>query len=85
MVKKNFQPHRLCHFQCLLTLLFSSILSTPKEVYFESKIDVFSNSSINDVMTQKVFFSLGPPIYSWDEWILGGGLSNIPDKEASTL
>jgi len=36
-------------------------------------------------MTQKVFFSLGPPIYSWDEWILGGGLSNIPDKEASTL
>ena len=39
----------------------------------------------NNVMSQKSCFSLGPPIYSWDGWILGGGLNNIPDDEASTL
>jgi len=30
-------------------------------------------------------FTLGPPVYAWDRWIVGGGLSNIPDKEASSL
>ena len=29
--------------------------------------------------------SLGPPVYSWGRWIVGGGLSNIPDEEASSL
>ena len=29
-------------------------------------------------------YTVGPPVYSWDQ-ILIGGLSNIPDKEASTL
>ena len=29
-------------------------------------------------------YTVGPPVYSWDR-ILIGGLSNIPDKEASTL
>ena len=28
--------------------------------------------------------SVGPPVYSWDQ-ILIGGLSNIPDIEASSL
>jgi len=27
----------------------------------------------------------GPPIYSWGGWIMGGGLTNIPDKDASSL
>ena len=30
----------------------------------------------NNVMSQKSCFSLGPTIYSWDGWILGGGLNN---------
>lgn len=38
-----------------------------------------------EIMSQKSCFSLGPPVYSWGGWILGGGLSNIPDSEASTL
>jgi len=29
--------------------------------------------------------SLGPPVYAWDRWIIGGGLSNIPDQDASSL
>ena len=29
--------------------------------------------------------SAGPPTYYWDRWLLGGGLTNIPDKEASEL
>jgi len=29
--------------------------------------------------------SVGPPVYAWDRWIVGGGLSNIPDEEASSL
>ena len=29
-------------------------------------------------------YSVGPPVYSWDQ-ILIGGLSNIPDIEASSL
>jgi len=37
------------------------------------------------ILDQKTCTSLGPPIYSWDGWIIGGGLSNIPDNEASTL
>ena len=36
-------------------------------------------------MKQKSCFSLGPPAYSWGGWILGGGLSNIPDEEASSF
>merc|ERR1711992_20814 len=39
----------------------------------------------SEVMSQKTCFSLGPPVYSWGGWLLGGGLSNIPDEEASTL
>ena len=38
-----------------------------------------------EIMEQKSCFSLGPPVYSWGGWLLGGGLSNIPDAEASTL
>ena len=30
-------------------------------------------------------FSLGPRVYAWDRWIVGGGLTNIPDQEASSL
>ena len=31
--------------------------------------------------------SLGPPIYYWSrsKWLLGGGLSNVPDHEASLI
>jgi len=29
--------------------------------------------------------SLGPPVYSWAGWLVGGRLSNIPDSEASSL
>ena len=29
--------------------------------------------------------SLGPPLYSWGGWILGGHITNIPDKAASTI
>jgi len=39
----------------------------------------------SQIMDQKTCFSMGPPIYSWGGWLLGGGLSNIPDEEASTL
>jgi hypothetical protein len=28
---------------------------------------------------------LGPPFYSWGGWLLGGGLSKIPEVEASSL
>lgn len=38
-----------------------------------------------DILEQKSCWSLGPPVYSWGGWLLGGGLSNIPDSEASTL
>lgn len=38
-----------------------------------------------EVLSQKSCFSVGPPLYSWGGWILGGGLSNIPDEEASSL
>ena len=38
-----------------------------------------------NIMSQKSCYSLGPPIYSWGGWILGGGLSNIPDEEASSF
>ena len=33
---------------------------------------------------QERCYTVGPPIYSWDRLIIGG-LSNIPDKEASQL
>ena len=29
-------------------------------------------------------YTVGPPVYSWDRFIIGG-LSNIPDIEASSL
>lgn len=29
--------------------------------------------------------SLGPPFYSWGGWLFGGGLSKIPDAEASSF
>jgi len=29
--------------------------------------------------------SLGPPVYAWDRWLVGGGLSNIPDDASSLL
>jgi len=35
-------------------------------------------------MEQKQCFTRGPPTWSWGGWF-GGGLSNIPDQEASTL
>lgn len=38
-----------------------------------------------EILSQKSCWSLGPPVYSWGGWLLGGGLSNIPDEEASTL
>ena len=38
------------------------------------------------LLLQKVCTSVGPPIYYWDRWLVGGGLSNVPsDKEASEL
>jgi len=36
-------------------------------------------------MKKERCFTLGPPVYAWDRWIVGGGLTNIPDKEASSL
>jgi len=37
------------------------------------------------VETSQECRSLGPPIYYWSrsKWLLGGGLSNVPDQEAS--
>ena len=35
-------------------------------------------------LEQKSCSSLGPPIYYWDRWIVGGGLTNIPE-DASKL
>lgn len=29
--------------------------------------------------------SLGPPVFTWDRWLVGGGLSNIPHEAASSL
>ena len=29
--------------------------------------------------------SIGPPVYYWNRWLIGGGLSNVPDEEASEL
>ena len=29
--------------------------------------------------------SVGPPVYTWDRWLVGGGLSNIPDDASSLL
>ena len=43
-------------------------------------------SVTHDFPLQKVCTSVGPPIYYWDRWLVGGGLSNVPsDKEASEL
>jgi len=37
-------------------------------------------------MEKSTCFTPGPPAWSWGGWyLLGGGLKNIPDKEASTL
>ena len=30
-------------------------------------------------------FSIGPPVYAWDRWLVGGGLRNVPQEEASSL
>ena len=38
-----------------------------------------------EIMQKKSCWSLGPPMYSWDGWFLGGGLSNVPNDAASTL
>ncbi len=40
-----------------------------------------------DILKQKRCGSMGPPLYSWGNWIwpFGAGLSNIPDEEASKL
>jgi len=38
-----------------------------------------------DKLSNERCFSLGPPVYAWDRWIVGGGLTNIPDREASSL
>ena len=38
-----------------------------------------------DLPSQRTCSSLGPPIYSWGGWLLGGGLTKIPDIEASSL
>ena len=40
-----------------------------------------------EILDQKKCVSFGPPLYSWGGWgwILGGGLTNIPDEDASTL
>eukprot|EP00095_Tigriopus_kingsejongensis_P006399 maker-scaffold1351_size46012-snap-gene-0.14 protein:Tk06399 transcript:maker-scaffold1351_size46012-snap-gene-0.14-mRNA-1 annotation:"peptidylglycine alpha-hydroxylating monooxygenase" len=38
-----------------------------------------------DILKKNSCSSIGPPIYSWNGWLLGGGLSNIPDDEASAL
>lgn len=38
-----------------------------------------------EIPKQLICSSLGPPIYSWAGWLFGGGLTNIPDKEASSL
>ena len=35
-------------------------------------------------LNQERCYSVGPPVYSWDRLIIGG-LSNIPDVEASRL
>ena len=36
-------------------------------------------------LSKKACSSVGPPVYSWGGWILGGGLTNIPDEQASSL
>lgn len=37
-------------------------------------------------MDKGTCFTPGPPLWSWGgSWLMGGGLRNIPDKEASTL
>jgi len=44
-----------------------------------------SGNEVDD--TAKQCKSLGPPIYYWSRsaWLLGGGLSNVPDTKASEL
>jgi peptidylglycine monooxygenase len=39
----------------------------------------------NKLPEQRACSSLGPPFYSWGGWLLGGGLSKIPEVEASSL
>jgi len=34
---------------------------------------------------QRTCSSLGPPFYSWGGWLFGGGLTKIPETEASTF
>ncbi|XP_023347961.1 peptidylglycine alpha-hydroxylating monooxygenase isoform X2 [Eurytemora carolleeae] len=36
------------------------------------------------ILNNEVCRSMGPPVYSWSGWLVGGGLSNIP-QDASSL
>lgn len=38
-----------------------------------------------ETMSESICRSNGPPLYSWDGWLFGGGLTNIPDTEASSI
>lgn len=37
------------------------------------------------IMSNNLCSTMGPPVYSWGGWLLGGGLTNIPDREASEI
>ena len=39
----------------------------------------------SEKLTNERCQSVGPPVYAWDRWIVGGGLRNVPDEEASSL
>lgn len=39
----------------------------------------------NQVLSSQRCTTTGPPVYSWGGWIIGGGLTNIPEEEASSL
>jgi len=38
-----------------------------------------------DILNGEWCTSLGPPVYTWDRFLVGGGLTNIPDEQASSL
>lgn len=38
-----------------------------------------------DLPDQRTCSSLGPPFYSWGGWLFGGGLTKIPDIDASSF
>ena len=41
----------------------------------------------DDGLSSKSCSTLGPPLYYWErsKWLLGGGLYNIPEQEASLI